>query len=265
MSDETTSPEPDEQPQPSALLNHDAQERVEDFLLAVRGGRPWFEVLLETVEAWEVPVEVTEEREYRYLYGGEAFDWLVLAQRLCDAGADAGLIPRASVDALLLEEQLPERMEEEEFKERIGPAKYRAHLNFIYGVRLEEALQLSVELRIQKERGGGLLAHDRRWDPMNDVFSRIYGSDRDSLLHEFREASGRLQVNRISLTELTDFTYWLFKRRVTVQDPARVASDTRLAMLTLQSLQELKRARTGGGVVAGAEIKIVDTVAVPTR
>ena len=93
----------------------------------------------------------------------------------------------------------------------------------------------------------------------------FYGSDRDSLLHEFREASGRLQVNRISLTELTDFTYWLFKRRVTVQDPARVASDTRLAMLTLQRLQELKLARTGGGVVAGADIKIVDTVAVPTR
>ena len=122
-----------------------------------------------------------------------------------------------------------------------------------------------MELRIQKERGGGLLAHDRRWDPMNDVFNRIYGSDRDSLLHEFREASGRLQVNRISLTELTDFTYWLFKRRVAVQDPARVASDTRLAMLTLQRLQELKRARTGGGVMVGTEFKIVDTVAVPTR
>ena len=63
-------------------------------MLAVRGGRPWFEVLLETVESWEVPVEVTEEREYRYLYGGEAFDWLVLAQRLCDAGADA--VPAAA-------------------------------------------------------------------------------------------------------------------------------------------------------------------------
>ena len=88
---------------------------MEDFLLAVRGGRPWFEVLLETVESWDVPVEVTEEREYRYLYGGEAFDWLVLAQRLCDAGVDAELIPRASVDALLLEEQLPQRMVEEEF------------------------------------------------------------------------------------------------------------------------------------------------------
>ena len=49
--------------------------------------------------------------------------------------------------ALLLEEQLPQRMDEETFKERLGPAKYRAHLNFVYGIRLEEALQLTVEER----------------------------------------------------------------------------------------------------------------------
>ena len=105
-------------------------------------------------------------------------------------------------------------MAEETFKDRLGPAKYRAHLNFVYGIRLEEALQLSVEERIHKERGGSILANDRRGDSMNHVFRRIYGEDRDTLLHEFRSSEERPQLDRISLTELKEFTYWLFKRRL---------------------------------------------------
>ena len=183
------------------------------------------------------------------------------------------LLDYAEVEALLLEEQLPQRMDEETFKERLGPAKYRAHLNFVYGIRLEEALALTVEERIHKERGGSILANDRRGDSMNHVFRRSYGNDRDTLLHEFRSSEERPQLDRISLTELKEFTYWLFTRRVAVQDPARVASDTRLAMLTLQRLQEARNARRGSamqaaGPAAGGTagvIEIVETVAVPTR
>ena len=103
---------------------------------------------------------------------------------------------------------------------------------------------------------------------MNQVFSRIYGNDRDTLLREFRSSAERAQLDRISLTELKEFTYWLFKRRVAVQDPARVASDTRLAMLTLQRLQEARLARTGPALTTdgvGGIVEIIETVAVPTR
>ena len=261
-------PEPD-----SAISQRDAQALADQFLRDARGGRPWFDALLHAIATWDVHAETVGTRDYRYLYGGEAFDWLVLAERLCNAGLDAGLLPQLEVEALLLEEQLPQRMDEETFKERLGPAKYRAHLNFVYGIRLEEALQLTVEERIHKERGGSILANDRRGDSINHVFRRIYGNDRDTLLHEFRSSEERPQLDRISLTELKEFTYWLFKRRVAVQDPARVASDTRLAMLTLQRLQEARNARRGpamqaAGPAAGGTagvIEIVETVAVPTR
>jgi hypothetical protein len=263
--------EPDSPPaRDTAISQRDAQALVDQFLRDVRGGTPWFDALLHAIATWDVHAETVDERDYRYLYGGEAFDWLVLAERLCNAGLDAGSLPQLEVEALLLEEQLPQRMDEETFKERLGPAKYRAHLNFLYGIRLEEALQLTVEERIHKERGGSILTHDRRGDSMNDVFRRIYGDDRDTLLHEFRSSEERPQLDRISLTELKEFTYWLFKRRVAVQDPARVASDTRLAMLTLQRLEEARNARRGPagpaggtGSTAGA-IEIVETVAVPT-
>jgi hypothetical protein len=248
----------------SALRQRDAQLQIDRFLHQLRLGEPWFEALLDAIAAWDIPHETVDGREYRYLYGGEAFDWLLLAERLCDAGLAAGLLPEPEVDALLLDEDLPERTSEDDFRERLGAAKYRAHLNFIYGVRLEEALHLTMEERIHKERGGGLLAHDRHADPMNDVFQRIYGADRDTLLREFRSAHQRPQVDRVSLTELKEFTYWLFKRRVAVQDPARVASDTRLAMLTLQRLQEAKRRRLNRESSAET-FEFIDAVAVPSR
>ena len=252
----------------TAIRQRDAQALVDQFLQDARGGTLWFDALLRAIATWDVHAETVDGRDYRYLYGGEAFDWLVLAERLCNAGLDAGLLPQGEVEALLLEEQLPARIDEETFKERLGPAKYRAHLNFLYGIRLEEALQLTVEERIHKERGGSILTNDRRGDSMNHVFRRIYGNDRDTLLHEFRSSQERPQLDRISLTELKEFTYWLFKRRVAVQDPARVASDTRLAMLTLQRLEEAHSARRGPALktpTAAGVVEIVETVAVFTR
>jgi hypothetical protein len=252
-------------PSQSSLRQRDAQSHIDEFLNDLRIGTPWFDALLGAISRWDVPAETVGERDYRYLFGNEAFDWLVLAERLCAEGLDAQLLPSEAVDALLLEEEFPAPMEEDEFKDRLGAAKYRAHLNFTYGVRLEEALQLGVEERIHKERSGGVLTNDRHSDPTNAVFRRIYGSDRDSLLREFRAEMERPQIDRISLTELREFTYWVSKRRVAVQDPARVASDTRQAMLTLQRLQELKRDRLASrDKSASGAIHFVDTVAVPT-
>ena len=43
----------------------------------------------------------------------------------------------------------------------------------------------------------------------------------------------------MSLTDLKEFTYWLFKRRIGKWDPARVASDTRKGMSALAKLEGL--------------------------
>ena len=46
----------------------------------------------------------------------------------------------------------------------------------------------------------------------------------------------------MSLTDLKEFTYWLFKMRLTKWDPARVASDTRKGINTLRYLDQLEDA-----------------------
>ncbi|MNC93336.1 hypothetical protein D3C83_99420 [compost metagenome] len=62
---------------------------LEHFRSALATGEPWFEALMQTIGLWERPEEQVDGRQYRYLIGGEAFDWLLLAERLIAAGAAA--------------------------------------------------------------------------------------------------------------------------------------------------------------------------------
>src|SRR5437867_7996914 len=103
---------------------------------------------MQAVRDWPLPEESIGERTYRYLVGGEAFDWLLLTERLCDEIEE--LIPDDEREALLFHGRLPEDVDEHDVERLLG-AKHRAHLNFVYGVRVEEALQLAVADEVQQE------------------------------------------------------------------------------------------------------------------
>ncbi len=55
------------------------------------------------------------------------------------------------------------------------------------------------------------------------------------MLRRFRKKRGYPQLKSISLTELKEFTYWLFKHRLKQCDKAKVASDTKKALDWLRS------------------------------
>src|SRR3990172_6546421 len=116
---------------------------------AVGEGSHWFLALMTAVRNWPLPVEQVDGRLYRYLVGGEAFDWLLLAERLLDEMPD--LVPEEESEALLFDGQLPLEVDDTGLEQLLG-AKHRTHLNFVYGVRVEEALQLAVQGEVQKER-----------------------------------------------------------------------------------------------------------------
>lgn len=200
-------------------------------------GEPWYPALLRAVGRWRLPAERVGERQYRYLVGGEAFDWLLLAERLTDAAGD--LIPPDERDALLFFNRAPGQQDADEFRALVGPVKYRAHLNFLYGVVVEEALQLSVELDVHKEQRCRVWGSDRRVD--ETVYERIYGRSREDLLQAFRTERGLPHTPVIALLELREFTYWLFKLRLRTVDPARVASDTRRGLAQLSQLESVRR------------------------
>ena len=230
------------------IINGELMELGPDALLAafyaqLQAGRPWFDALLDCIRDWETPRETIDGREYVYLIEHEAFDWLLLAERICDS-APPGLLPPREVEALLVDELPPVVLSEAEFQERLGTAKYWAHLNFLYGVRVEQALHLAMERILQKERNGLSFSHAR--DELDgDVFGRIYGARQPDLLREFRAAGQRHDADpeRIEHAEWQAFTYWLFRRRIERQDPARVASDTRQGLEMLYELEAAKQRR----------------------
>jgi len=211
----------------------EAEQLLTDLCQDVADGKPWFIALLQAIARWPLPEETAGKRDYRYLVGGEAFDWLLLAERLCEAVGD--LIPREEHEALVFFGQLPLDLTEEEFRRLMGHAKYRAHLNYLYGVTLEEMLQLVVEEDVHKEQRSRVW-ENHLWDD-EEAFRRLYGRSRQELLCQFRREQKTTDTTTVSLTEAKEFTYWLFKYRLRYCDPARVASDTRRALGMLRRLE----------------------------
>ena len=197
---------------------------------AIASGKHWYIALLEAIGLWTKAEETHNGRTYRYLIAGEAFDWLLLAERLCEA-VD-GLLPRDDKIALLLYGKLPLNLTKERFKEIIGLNKYRQYLNYFYGVTVEEALILTVQEEVRKERWTS--GYSEEYDTINDVYRRIYGATKTMLLKHFRQEKGYPELKSISLNELKEFTYWLFKYRLKQCDKAKVASDTKKALERLR-------------------------------
>jgi len=189
-------------------------------------GQHWYIALLEAIGLWTIAEETYNGCTYRYLIDGEAFDWLLLAERLCQA-VD-GLLPDDEPADLLFHGKPPLNLATDKFKELIGSTKYHQYLNYFYGIAVEEALILAVREEVRKERR--TLGFNKEVDYDNEVYRRIYGTTKTVLLKRFRREKGYRQLKSISLTELKEFTYWLFKYRLKQCDKARVASDTKKAL-----------------------------------
>jgi len=196
---------------------------------SIVGGKHWYIALLEAIGLWATAEETYNGRIYHYLIDGEAFDWLLLAERLCQA-VD-GLLPEDESANLLFHGKPPLNLTNNKFKELIGSTKYHQHLNYFYGVTVEEALILGVREEVRKEKR--TLGLNKELDYDNEVYQRIYGATKTALLKRFRRGKGYRQPKSIGLTELKEFTYWLFKYRLKQCDKARVASDTKKALQQL--------------------------------
>ncbi len=218
-------------------------EVIEHLRQSIAGGQHWYLALLEAIGKWSAAEETGNGRTYQYLIAGEAFDYLLLAERLCQAVDD--LLPEDEKNSLLFHGQPPLDLPAGEFKKLIGSVKHHQHLNYFYGITVEEALILAVQAEIHKERRASGYFKDR--DATNEAFSRIYGSTRAILLRRFRREKGYPQPRSTSLTELKEFTYWLFKYRLKHCDKARVASDTKKALNWLDSTNPYRQPNGNGG------------------
>jgi len=209
---------------------------VEELRRSVADGKNWYVAVLEAVRLWQSPEEDYEGRRYHYLVDNEAFDWLVLAERLCEE-LD-GIIPEQERLNLLFFDMPPAGLARGEFRKTIGPAKYKAHLNYFYGVLVERFLVLAVTDEVRRERRALGLTTDN--GVADEAYRRIYAAGQSDLLQEFRKERRYPQTRSIRLSELNEFTYWLFKYRVKTRNKSCVASDTKKALMKLHGILKLK-------------------------
>jgi len=201
-------------------------EAIRYLKQAILSGKHWYIALLEAIGVWTDSEDTYNGHHYRYLIDGEAFDWLLLAERLCEA-VD-GLLPEEERLALLFHDKPPIRLTKGKFKELIGSGKYHQYLNYFYGITVEEALIQTVQEEVRKERRTS--GYNNEHNLANEVYRRIYGATKAILIKRFKREKGYPLLKSISLTELKEFTYWLFKYRLKQCDKARVASDTKKAL-----------------------------------
>jgi hypothetical protein len=209
--------------QRSTELDFTDNEAIRHLKQSLANGENWYLALLESVQLWNVAEETFNGQTYRYLIEDEALDWPLLIERLIQTVDN--YLPIDERDALLFQLKPPIKINQSKFKELIGNTKYRQYLNYFYGITVEEAIVLAVQNEVRKERR--ILSRVREYDTANEAFGRIYNSPKTTLLKHFRKEKGYSQLKSISLTELKEFTYWLFKYRLAKCDPAKVASDTK--------------------------------------
>jgi hypothetical protein len=219
----------------------DAQTRelIAGFRESLEGGTDWFPALLDAMAAWTLPEETHRGRRYKYFIGGEAFDWLLLAERLCEE-VD-GLVPREQVEDLLLTGSLPGKASPDLLRDRLGVDKHRGYLNYFYGVTVEEAMQLAAEREVQKRHISN--GNQYQQDFSDEGFVRAYRLSRETLLGQFRDDAGYESKEEMSLTETKEFTYWLFKDRLHKSDGAKAASDTKKGLREYQRMVLAAQAR----------------------
>jgi hypothetical protein len=175
-----------------------------------------------------MPTEVFRRRRLHYLIGGEALDLLQVVERLGAEHPDG--VDRAELRAFLFTGEPPVFVPVAEFAVSLGPIRYKAYLNYFYGITVEEALLHVAELELAK-------AHALDTSALQDPHVRIYDARLEELTDAFGQHRGRRVGERLTWTEFKQFTYWLFRYRLRTQLPARMASDTKKALDHLRALR----------------------------
>jgi hypothetical protein len=234
----------------SSRMSNTDLEAIRHLKEAVGRGVAWHVALLEAIGLWVRPDEDIAASHYDYLIDGEAFDWILLAERL--TREIPGVIPKDELEALLFHGSFPVAVSDEEFRRYIGEAKYHAYLNYFYGVTVEKFILLAVEEEIAKEQHGFVFS--RRGGGQDDSYMRVYGATEAQLVDRFAAEKGYDVAGGMSAAQLKEFTYWLFKYRLRNSDKARVASDTKKGVEYLRR----QRAATGLDVPTEESSHIID-------
>ena len=204
----------------------------------------WRGHIFRAISRWRLPVEEIAEEEHVYFIAGEAFNWRRLAERL--AWHVTLQLPEdveVKMQRWLEDDHMFGGLEESEFRRLLGHDKWRAYLNYFYGVTLERCLLVHSGHRILKSRfGRGRRPSD---DMMDEAYVALYGEDESLLWAEFASGTGRGEDSGAARSVALDdeFTYWLFKRRISSMYQVHVAHEVKHGLEMLGRIESADKRR----------------------
>ncbi|MCL2707063.1 MAG: hypothetical protein FWE97_02725 [Dehalococcoidia bacterium] len=206
------------------------EEIIGCFKSSLITGKNWYLALLEAVKNWPVSEEHFDGKDYHYIIHDEALDLLQIAERLLTAAGE--LVPEDEKISFLFRNKTPLQLNKEEVRELMGEQCLGQHLNFFYGIVVEEAIIQAVEEAVRKEEQGLNMRNETAI--IDEAYNRVYEASQRTLLRKFRNDMVYGTSRKMTLKQLKEFSYWRFKYRLKHCDKARIASDTKKALSWLQ-------------------------------
>ena len=170
--------------------------------------------------------------DYQYWINDEAFNWYLLASRIIFSVKDEQNIKK--LDHFLSIEHFLPGSDQRIIINLFPPDKYRAHLNFIYGVILEEVIICFNEMEKNKD----VLNQFNVTDSINLVYLNLYGMDYTEFirLYEFETKTKLDQFD--TLHSYYNFLYWSWKYRLMKSTPEKIAYDSQSGINFLMNLNK---------------------------
>ena len=211
----------------------------------------WQAAFIKTVASWPKENERVHGAMFHYFIGEEAFNWKRLAELIATRVSTNG-------DRNVTSDRIFEWIDttgvfggisEQEFRRILGVDAWRAHLNYFYGVHIEQCLIAAIQSRIQKRRyASGMPPSD---DASERAYLGLYEETEQTLWDQF------LECNSVRLAELIaespektrtialdeEFTYWLFKKRIEHTNAPQIAAETQRGLAMLNQIRSADERR----------------------
>jgi len=222
----------------SSDYQQSAEQYFEIATKALIQGFDWQDVVLEAIKVWHIPEERKGNHKFIYLILGEAFNWIRLATRIINACQIKA--SNKQINDFLFNGYIPANLSEYEFRSKIGDIKYKGWQNYYYGVMVEQCVvELSKSNMIKKAYASGVRITEQNLD---SVFKETYGDYLDVLWRRFN-LNNHKNNKKYYLPKTTgesdseQFTYWLFKLRLSRSAPEVFASRTKEALKYLDNVK----------------------------
>jgi len=187
---------------------------------------------LKIIGHWPLKSEIIDGIEYQYWINDEAFNWYLLASRIIFSVKDEQNIKK--LDHFLSIEHFLPGSDQRIIINLFPPDKYRAHLNFIYGVILEEVIICFNEMEKNKD----VLNQFNVTDSINLVYLNLYGMNYTEFIRLFEFETKNKLDQFDTLDSYYNFLYWSWKYRLKKSTPEKIAYDSQSGINFLMNLNK---------------------------